>query len=65
MNITSQALHNFTEQLDCFGDYNKTNQLCSNHCVLRLRCAIEQEQNMRMELLEDLIASDNYPLKIQ
>lgn len=44
----------FLDELDCFGDYAKTNPLCARHCVLRLRCAIEQEQNIRMELLSDL-----------
>jgi hypothetical protein len=46
------------EQAECFGDYDKNNPLCSNHCVLRLRCAIEQDSNMRGELLEELFASE-------
>lgn len=41
------------EHLDCFGDYAKANPLCTK-CVLRLRCVIQQEQNLRMELLSDL-----------
>ncbi len=41
------------EHLDCFGDYAKTHPLCAK-CVLRLRCVIQQEQNLRMELLSDL-----------
>lgn len=46
------------EQAECFGDYDKNNPLCSNHCALRLRCAIEQDNNMRSELLEELIDSE-------
>jgi hypothetical protein len=65
MNTTSQATQRFIDQLNCLGDYNKNNPLCAKHCVLRLRCAIEQDQNVRMELLEELIASDSFPLKIQ
>ena len=42
------------EHLDCFGDYAKTDPLCAKHCVLRLRCVIQQDQNLRMELLSDL-----------
>jgi hypothetical protein len=42
------------EHLDCFGDYTKNNPMCANYCVLRLRCVIQQEQNLRMELLSDL-----------
>jgi hypothetical protein len=47
------------EEEECFGDYNKNNPLCSNHCVLRLRCAIEQDNNMRSEVLEELFASES------
>jgi hypothetical protein len=65
MNKTSQTVHHPIEQLNCFGDFTKTNPLCAKHCALRLRCAIEQDQNMRMELLEDLIASEELPIKIQ
>ncbi len=53
------------DQMDCFGDYNKKTQLCAKHCVLRLSCAIEQEQNLRMALLEELVASEGALLKIQ
>jgi hypothetical protein len=53
------------EELGCFGDYNKTSILCSKHCVLRLRCAIEQDQNTRLEILEDLVISQDLDTKIQ
>lgn len=46
------------EQAECFGDYDKHNPLCSNYCVIRLRCAIEQDNNMRNEVLEELFASE-------
>ncbi|MGD9009064.1 MAG: hypothetical protein PVG41_14135 [Desulfobacteraceae bacterium] len=46
------------EQSECFGDYDKNNPLCSNYCALRLRCAIEQDNNMRSELLDELFASE-------
>ncbi len=53
------------EPLDCFGDFNKSNRLCTQYCILRLRCAIEQEQNLRSALLEELIASENATGKLQ
>jgi hypothetical protein len=46
------------EPLDCFGDFNKRDRLCTKYCVLRLRCAIEKEQNLRSALLEELVASE-------
>jgi hypothetical protein len=53
------------EFLDCFGDFNKGNRLCTKYCILRLRCAIEQEQNLRSALLEELISSENTTSKLQ
>ena len=53
------------ESLDCFGNFNKNNRLCMQYCILRLRCAIEQEQNLRSALLEELVASENNLGRIQ
>jgi hypothetical protein len=50
---------NSDEALDCFGDFNNSDRLCTKYCILRLRCAIEQEQNIRSALLEELVASEN------
>lgn len=44
---------------DCMGSYTREDPQCAKYCVLRLQCAIEREQNLRMELIEDLVASDN------
>jgi hypothetical protein len=55
----------FLDELDCFGDYAKTNPLCTKYCVLRLRCAIAQEQNIRMEVLSDLANFEGMVVKIQ
>ena len=53
------------ELLDCFGNFNKRDRLCSKYCILRLRCAIEQEQCLRSALLEELVASENATGKLQ
>ncbi|RJQ70706.1 MAG: hypothetical protein C4519_20500 [Desulfobacteraceae bacterium] len=53
------------DELDCFGDYSRANPLCANHCALRLRCAIEQEQNIRMELLSDLATAGGMAITYQ
>ncbi len=44
---------------DCMGTFTKEDRQCAKYCVLRLRCAIEKEQNLRLELIEDLVMSDN------
>lgn len=50
---------------NCFGDFDKANSLCMKHCVLRLRCAIEKDHNLRTELIEELVGSDNEMGRLQ
>ena len=49
--------------LDCFGDFNNKEPLCAKHCAIRLRCAVEQHNNTRIEILEDLMASEGSLIK--
>jgi len=65
MNRKLKTILLIDEQLGCFGDYNRTNPMCTSHCVLRLRCAIQQDQNMRMEMLEEWVAFEGFDIKIQ
>lgn len=51
--------------LGCFGEFNASDRVCKTLCALRLRCAIERDQNVRMEILEELVSFDGVPLKIQ
>jgi hypothetical protein len=51
------------DYVGCFGNFNRKNLICKKYCALNLRCAIENEQNVRMELLEDLVASEGLFLK--
>ena len=49
----------FFDHLDCYGDYDRANPLCAKHCVIRIRCAIEQDYNTKMEMLSDLASADD------
>ena len=53
------------EHLGCFGDFNPEDIICKKFCALRLRCAIDNDQNTRMELLEDLMAYEEMNIKMQ
>jgi hypothetical protein len=53
------------EPEDCFGLFNKSNPLCTRHCALRLSCAVEKGQNLRTELIEELVASEDAIGRIQ
>lgn len=49
----------------CFGEYNVGDMICKKFCALRLRCAITQDQQAKMELIEDLISYDDMNIKLQ
>jgi len=51
--------------LDCMGEFNSEDDICRKHCALRLRCAIEHSQKARLELIEDIVASNSTFVKIQ
>ncbi|MGD9331355.1 MAG: hypothetical protein PVJ53_08585 [Desulfobacterales bacterium] len=53
------------QYLGCYGRFAAENPICQKCCSLSLRCAIEKDHHSRMELLEDLISSDGYVLKMQ
>ena len=48
------------DYVGCFGNFNRGNVICRKHCAVNLRCAVEQDQNVRLEVLEDLVISDGY-----
>ena len=58
MNKNQPEIASLFDYLDCYGDYDRGNPLCAKHCAIRIRCVIEQELNIKMELLSDLAAAD-------
>lgn len=46
------------DHLGCFGNFNVEDTICKKFCILSLRCAIERENNARMEILEDMLSYD-------
>ncbi len=46
------------DHIGCFGSFRIADSVCNKRCALSLKCAIEQEQNFRTEILEDLLDAD-------
>jgi hypothetical protein len=65
MNHQVTATPDLDRLLGCFGCFNAEDKVCLRHCSLSLRCAIEKDEQMRMELLEEIITPDGMTLKIQ
>jgi hypothetical protein len=40
----------------CFGNFDMEDLMCKKFCALHLRCAIERDQSIQLELLEDDVA---------
>jgi len=55
----------FDGHLGCLANFKREDKICRQFCALRIRCAIECDQNRRLEFLEDLVASDEIFMKIQ
>jgi hypothetical protein len=53
------------DYLGCFGAFNINDRVCKKYCALNLRCAIEQDQNARIELLDELVSESSLHLKLQ
>lgn len=51
------------EHVGCFGNFSRKDLICKKFCAMNLRCAIENDQNVRMEILEDLVASEGIYIK--
>ena len=52
------------DQVGCIGDYDAADDVCAK-CALKLRCLIEYHQNVRMEFIEDIVASNSAFIKTQ
>lgn len=55
-NISGLELDDY---LGCFGNFNRRNPVCKKFCAVNLRCAIERDQNVRIELIEDLVTAED------
>ncbi len=53
------------DHLGCFGNFNLEDSICKTFCALSLRCAIDRERDIRLELIEGLMASEDMLLKVQ
>ena len=51
--------------LGCFGEFQKEDPICMHYCALNIRCIIEQDQKIRIEIIEDMETSENLQVKIQ
>jgi hypothetical protein len=51
--------------LGCFGDFRPTDRICRRYCAIRIRCAIERDQKIYLEVFAEMAESDDQLLKFQ
>ena len=42
----------------CLGEFNSDNAICRKHCGANLRCIIESDRSVQLEIVEDLLRED-------
>jgi len=55
----------FDDHVGCFGDFSINDIICRKFCALNLRCSIERDQNVRLEVIEDMVEADGVSIKLQ
>ena len=53
------------DQIGCIGEFDVSDEICTKYCALSLKCAIEYQKNVRLEFIEDIVASNSTFIKIQ
>ena len=48
-----------TDYMACFGEFRPTDRVCRRHCAINIRCAIDSDQKMRLEFLDDLLEEED------
>lgn len=62
--VADPLLDDSRDNLECFGEYSKHDKICTEYCGASIRCAIEHQQNPRIDILDHLLTLDFYPAKM-
>lgn len=54
-----------TISLGCFGSFQADDPICRHYCAIRIRCAIERDQAILLEVLEEPASGDDQLLTFQ
>jgi hypothetical protein len=49
---------------DCFGEFNKTNKLCSTYCTISIKCCVLHNKLPKIDILEKLLIHNQYAIKL-
>lgn len=52
-------------RIGCFGHFQSEDRICRSHCAVRIRCAIERDQKVYLEVCEEMGVDDDQLLMFQ
>ena len=55
----------FNDFLGCTEEFDVKNTICTKHCSINLRCIIENNKSMQMELMDELMLFNDKLIRIQ
>ena len=51
------------DDLECFGEFSRSDKVCTNYCSCSIQCAIEQSQNPGVDYLDHIMNLQFYPAR--
>jgi len=52
-------------RIGCFGSFRSEDRICRRHCALCIRCAIERDQKVYLEVCEEMGGEDDQLMRFQ
>ncbi|MBF0111758.1 MAG: hypothetical protein HQK64_08775 [Desulfamplus sp.] len=62
--LDGELIEDSRDILDCFGEFNKNNIICTKFCSDSISCAIEHGQNPNFDILEQILTMDIYQARM-
>ncbi|GAB6144259.1 hypothetical protein [Desulfocicer niacini] len=59
------TLEDSQDNLDCFGEFCKTDEVCTRYCSASIQCALEHTHNPGIDIFEELLILNYFPVRMQ
>ena len=63
--VNDRTLDDSQDNLDCFGEFCKTDEVCTHYCAAAIQCAVEHTHNPRIDLFDELLTLNYFPARMQ
>ena len=50
---------------DCFGEFCKTDRMCTSYCAASIQCAVEHSLHPKVDLFDQLMHLNYFPARMQ